>query len=165
MLTSNYLLSSFSSLKGFDSPADQILQGNGYDGIIDILENMRGVVYPCVILETGSSGSFQVIEGPVDTYTQSLWVMGALGRGEDEAKLFKDMKDLAMKLFAKLLQDKAEGGHPEVEELDYQRFTYMPRYGGPNARGYELVLTFRENKSLLLTDKDFKPVPPAQQGE
>ena len=66
MLTSNYLLSSFSSLKGFDSPADQILQGNGYDGIIDILENMRGVVYPCVILETASLCSVRPRNPPDD---------------------------------------------------------------------------------------------------
>ena len=165
MLTSNYLLSSLSSLKDFVSPAHQILQGDGYDGVIDILQNMRGVVYPCVVLEAGGSGSVSVVEGPVDTYTQSLWVMGQLGRGEDEDALFRAMKALAMKVFAKLLQDKREGSHPEVDELDHQRFTYMQRWGGPNARGYELVLTFRENYSLLLTENDFKPAPaPAQEG-
>jgi hypothetical protein len=156
MLTNNYLLSSLSSLKDFVSPSTQILQGNGYDGIIDILQNMRGVTYPCVILESGGSGSVQVVEGPVDTYTQSLWVMGNLGRGEDEDALFRAMKALTMKVFAKLLQDRREGTHPEVQELDFQRFTYMQRWGGPNARGYELVLTFRENYSLLLTQEDFK---------
>jgi hypothetical protein len=156
MLTNNYLLSSLSSLKDFVSPSTQILQGNGYDGVIDILQNMRGVTYPCVILESGGSGSVQVVEGPVDTYTQSLWVMGNLGRGEDEDALFRAMKALTMKVFAKLLQDWREGTHPEVQELDHQRFTYMQRWGGPNARGYELVLTFRENYSLLLTQEDFK---------
>ena len=156
MLTNNYLLSSLSSLKDFVSPSTQILQGNGYDGVIDILQNMRGVTYPCVILESGGSGSVQVVEGPVDTYTQSLWVMGNLGRGEDEDALFRAMKALTMKVFAKLLQDWSEGTHPAVQELDTQRFTYMQRWGGPNARGYELVLTFRENYSLLLTQEDFK---------
>lgn len=156
MLTNNYLLSSLSSLKDFVSPSTQILQGNGYDGVIDILQNMRGVTYPCVILESGGSGSVQVVEGPVDTYTQSLWVMGNLGRGEDEDALFRAMKALTMKVFAKLLQDWSEGTHPEVQELDTQRFTYMQRWGGPNARGYELVLNFRENYSLLLTQEDFK---------
>ena len=118
MLTNNYLLSSLSSLKDFVSPSTQILQGNGYDGVIDILQNMRGVTYPCVILESGGSGSVQVVEGPVDTYTQSLWVMGNLGRGEDEDALFRAMKALTMKVFAKLLQDRREGTHPEVQELD-----------------------------------------------
>ena len=157
MLTSNYLLSSLSSLREFTSPDQQILQGNGYDGVIDILQNMRSVVYPCVILEAGGSGTVADVEGPVDTFTQSLWVMGQLGRGEDEAALFASMKTLAMKIVAKLMMD-ITTGVPEVEGLDYQRFSYMQRYGGPNARGYELVLTFRQNFSLVLTDADFNPV-------
>ena len=157
MLTSNYLLSSLSSLREFTSPGQQILQGNGYDGVIDILQNMRSVVYPCVILEAGGSGTVADVEGPVDTFTQSLWVMGQLGRGEDEAALFASMKTLAMKIVAKLMMDITTGA-PEVEGLDYQRFSYMQRYGGPNARGYELVLTFRQNFSLVLTDADFNPV-------
>ena len=157
MLTNNYLLSSLSSLREFTSPDQQILQGNGYDGVIDILQNMRSVVYPCVILEAGGSGTVADVEGPVDTFTQSLWVMGQLGRGEDEAALFASMKTLAMKIVAKLMMDITTGA-PEVEGLDYQRFSYMQRYGGPNARGYELVLTFRQNFSLVLTDADFNPV-------
>ena len=157
MLTNNYLLSSLSSLREFTSPGQQILQGNGYDGVIDILQNMRSVVYPCVILEAGGSGTVADVEGPVDTFTQSLWVMGQLGRGEDEAALFASMKTLAMKIVAKLMMDITTGA-PEVEGLDYQRFSYMQRYGGPNARGYELVLTFRQNFSLVLTDADFNPV-------
>ena len=157
MLTNNYLLSSLSSLREFTSPGQQILQGNGYDGVIDILQNMRSVVYPCVILEAGGSGTVADVEGPVDTFTQSLWVMGQLGRGEDEAALFASMKTLAMKIVAKLMMDITTGA-PEVEGLDYQRFSYMQRYGGPNARGYELVLTFRQNFSLVLSDDDFNPV-------
>ncbi len=155
MLTNSFLLSSLSSLKGFDSPDCQILQGNGYDGVMDILQNMRSVIYPCVILEAGGSGTVADMEGPVDTFTQSLWVMGQLGRGEDEAALFAQMKTLAMKIVAKLMADMTSGAE-EVQGFDYQRFSYMQRYGGPNARGYELVLTFRQNFSLLLTDADFK---------
>lgn len=156
MLTNSFLLSSLSSLREFISPDCQILQGNGYDGVIDILQNLRSVVYPCVILEAGGSGTVADVEGPVDTFTQSLWVMGQLGRGEDEAALFSQMKSLAMKVVAKLMVDMAAGA-PEVQGLDYQRFSYMQRYGGPNARGYELVLTFRQNFSLLLTSDDLKP--------
>lgn len=159
MLTSNYLLSSLSLLREFTSPDQQILQGNGYDGVIDILQNMRSVIYPCVILEAGSSGTVADIEGPVDTYTQSLWVMGQLGRGEDEAALFASMKRLAMKIMAKLMVDMS-AGMQEVQGLDYQRFSYMQRWGGPNARGYELILTFRQNFSLELSPDDLKPVTP-----
>ncbi len=155
MLTSNYLKSSLFSLREFISPDTQILQGNGYDGVIDILQNMRSVTYPCVILEAGSSGSVQNVEGPVDTFTQSLWVMGQLGRGEDEAALFASMKALGMKIIAKLLLD--IGTATEVEGFDYQRFTYLQRWGGPNARGYEFMLTFRKDFALMLTPADLKP--------
>lgn len=157
MLTSSYLITSLSLLREFTSPDQQILQGNGYDGVIDILQNMRSVIYPCVILECGSSGTVADVEGPVDTFTQSLWVMGQLGRGEDEAALFLSMKQLAMKIVAKLMLDMS-AGNANVQGLDYQRFSYMQRYGGPNARGYELVLTFRQNFSLQLTADDYRTV-------
>lgn len=154
MLSIEYLKPTLSPLKEFVSLDSQILQGNGYDGVIDILQNMRSITFPCVILETGSSGSVQNVEGPVDTYTQSLWVMGQLGRGEDEAALYSAMKKLAMKIVARFLLDLTEA--PELEGFDYQRFTYMQRWGGNNARGWELMLTFRQNFSLQLTEDDLK---------
>lgn len=154
MLSIEYLKPTLSPLKEFVSLDSQILQGNGYDGVIDILQNMRSITFPCVILETGSSGSVQNVEGPVDTYTQSLWVMGQLGRGEDEAALYSAMKKLAMKIVARFLLDVTEA--PELEGFDYQRFTYMQRWGGNNARGWELMLTFRQNFSLQLTEDDLK---------
>ena len=154
MLTSSYLKTSLFSLKEFISPETQILQGNGYDGVIDILQSLRSVTFPCVILEAGGSGQVQNIEGPVDTYTQSLWVMDQLGRGEDEAAVYASMKKLAMKIFSRLLLD--IGKAPEVDGLDFQRFTYMQRWGGQNARGYELMLTYRQNFPLRLTKDDLK---------
>lgn len=154
MLSIEYLKPTLSPLKEFVSLDSQILKGNGYDGVIDILQNMRSITFPCVILETGSSGSVQNVEGPVDTYTQSLWVMGQLGRGEDEAALYSAMKKLAMKIVARFLLDVTEA--PELEGFDYQRFTYMQRWGGNNARGWELMLTFRQNFSLQLTEEDLK---------
>lgn len=155
MLTSNYIKASLGALKDFSNPDAQILEGNGYDGVIDILQNMRGIAYPCIILEAGGSGTVQLVEGPVDTYTQSLWVMGQLGRGEDEAALFSQMKELTRKVAAKLLAD-CRMNVPEVQGIEWSRFSYMQRYGGPNARGYELMLTFKENFSLLLNDDDLK---------
>lgn len=155
MLTSSYLKGSLGALREFEAPDSQILAGNGYDGVIDILQNMRGIVYPCAILESGSSGAVQLIEGPVDTYTQSVWVMGQLGRGEDESALYAQMKELSRKVAAKLLAD-ARASIDDVAAIDWSRFSYMQRYGGPNARGYELVFTFKENFSLLLSADDLK---------
>lgn len=154
MLSIEYLKPTLFPLKEFVSLDTQILQGNGYDGVIDILQNMRSITFPCVILETGSSGTVQNVEGPVDTYTQSLWVMGQLGRCEDEAALYSAMKKLAMKIVSRLLLD--IGTAPELEGFDFQRFTYMQRWGGNNARGWELMFTFRKNFALQLTDDDLK---------
>lgn len=156
MLTNTYLQSALFPLKEFISKDTQILQGNGYDGVIAILENLRSVEFPCVILEAGGSGSCQLIEGPVDTFTQSLWVMGQLGRSEDEALLFSQMKALARKVTAIILQG-AAAGVPEVAGIDWSRYSYMQRYGGPNARGYELIFTFKENFSLEVSPADLKP--------
>lgn len=155
MLTVDYLKSSLYSLREFVSTDTQILQGNGYDGIIDILEHLRSVSFPAVILEAGSSGTVQFVEGPVNTFTQSLWVMGQLGRGEDEAALYLSMLNLARKIVARLVLDIDKA--PEVQGLDFQRFTYLQRWGGQNARGYEIILTFRKDFSLVLTPEDFKP--------
>ena len=154
MLSIEYLKPTLSPLKEFVSLDSQILKGNGYDGVIDILQNMRSITFPCVILEAISCGSVHNAEGPVDTYTQSLWVMGQLGRGEDEAALYSAMKKLAMKIVSRLLLD--IGTAPELEGFDFQRFTYMQRWGGNNARGWELMLTFRQNFSLQLTEEDLK---------
>lgn len=156
MLTIDYLKRSLFILKEFTDADTQILQGNGYDGVIDILENLRSVAFPCVVLEAGSSGSIQLVEGPVDTFTQSVWVMGQLGRGEDEAALYARMKVLSRKVAAKILADAASGA-PEGADIDWSRYTYLQRYGGPSARGYELIFTFKENYSMLLQPADFKP--------
>lgn len=149
MLTSDYLKASLSSLEEFTDVNAQVLQGNGYDGVIDILQNMRGIAYPCVILEAGGSGSIQMVEGPVDTYTQSVWVMGQLSRGEDEAALYAQMKQLMRKVLSVMVHD-FSCGTAEMADIDWSRMSYMQRYGGPNARGYEVILTFKENFSLIL---------------
>ena len=157
MLTVDFLKRTLFRLKEFWSRDTQILEGSGYDGIISLLDELRSVEFPCVVLESGGTGTVQLVEGPVDTYTQSVWVMGQLGRGEDEAELYARMRELARKVAALLLAAGATDGAPEVAGLDWTRFTYMKRWGGQNARGYEIMFTFRENFSLLLDDSDLKP--------
>ena len=158
MLSTDYLRRTLSELREFGHPETQILQGSGFDGVIELLDSLRSVEFPCVVLEAGGSGNVQLIEGPVDTYTQSVWVMGRLGRSEDEATLYAEMKELARKITAKLLQD-AAARVPEAAAIDWNRYAYMQRYGGQNARGYELLFTLREDFSLLLKPEDFKPKP------
>lgn len=163
MLSTDYLRRTLTELKEFRDGETQILQGNGFDGIIALLDELRSVEFPCVVLEAGGSGTVQVIEGPVDTFTQSVWVMGQLGRGEDESELYSAMKTLSRKVAAKILNDYA-AGVPEAAGILWQRYSYMQRWGGQNARGYELMFTFAEDFPLIITQDDLKPTRPSGDG-
>lgn len=129
------------------SAGSQIFEGDGYDAIMDILKSMRSVEFPAIVLESRSSGTIAIVEGPVDTYTQSLWVMGQLGRNEDEATLYRDMFCLCKEILARMLATKSSG-EPELQGWHHDYISYMKRYGGPNTRGYELVITFKDDISL-----------------
>ena len=149
MLRKEYLVSALvSSVDGINEGA-QILEASGLDAILELVTTLRTVAFPAVVLESRSSGTIQLIEGPVDTYTESLWVMGQLGRGESEADLYRSMMELARRILAKLLADAKTGTHPELEGWDWSRTSYMKRYGAQNARGWEIVLTFKDNFSLV----------------
>lgn len=156
MLTSDYIKEVLGRLQAFQNPETQILEGNGYDGVLDIIKNSRSIEYPCVILESGGSGTLQVIEGPVDTYSQSLWVMDRLGREESEALIYAKMKNLTRLVAAILLNDGLTNERPESSGITWQQVSYMQRYGGPDVRGYEIIFTFKENISLQVTANDLK---------
>lgn len=127
---------------------EQIIEAEGMDAILELLMNLRTVEFPAIILETRSTGTLQLVEGPVDTYTESIWVMDVLGRGENEAELYRRTRKLAIDILRKLLDD-YKRGEAMLEGLDYGRILYMKRAGGQNARGWEIVLTFQDNISLL----------------
>lgn len=141
---------------GFSDAGTQILEAQGLDSILELLTNLRTVEFPCGILEGRSNGAIQLVEGPVDFFTQSVWIMGRFGRDESEAQLYSDTYQLAILFLAKLL-DMAKNGEPALEGWNWRRTQYLKRYGGQNARGWELVLVFEENISLLLPE----PVVPA----
>ena len=149
MLSRNYLADALvGNVTGITDPA-QILEANGLDAILELVTTLRTVSFPAVVLESRSGGSIQLVEGPLDTYTESIWVMGQLGRGEDEADLYREMMTMTRRVLAKLLADAKTGTHPELEGWDWSRTTYSKRYGGQNARGWEIVLTFKDNISLV----------------
>lgn len=148
MLRRDQLRSSLAQMPEFTDIDSQFLEGQGLDSILDLIRNLRTVSFPCVVFEGRSSGSIQFVEGGVDTFTQSLWIMGQLGREENEAQLYDEMFLLAKKVLTKLIDDRKRGV-PELLEWDWRSTSYMKRYGGQNARGWEIVLTFRENISLL----------------
>lgn len=144
MLNINQLSKILTELDEFNSQT-QILEGDGYDAVIDLLSNLRGVEFPAAVLESRSSGVINLVEGPVDNYSQSVWIMGQLGRNDSEAELYASMFNLAKKVIGKFLDHNQDD---ELREWDYSRISYMKRYGGQNARGYEILLNFKENIPL-----------------
>lgn len=152
MLSKEYLSDVlFRNVDEFKNPETQVLEANGLDAILELLANLRSIEFPVAVLEGRSSGTVQLVEGPVDTFTESVWIMGQLGRDESEADLYEKTRRLSIQLLAGLLAD-ARDGAPELAGWDWSRTSYMKRHGGQNARGWELVLTFKENFSLLVHD-------------
>lgn len=137
---------------GYSNPDTQIFEAQGLDAILELLTNLRSVEFPVAILEGRSNGMIQLVEGPVDTFTESIWIMGQFGRDESESDLYAETHNLTLRVMAKLL-DMAKNGEPALEGWDWRRTQYLKRYGGQNARGWELVLTFTENFSLLMPEE------------
>lgn len=148
MLNKDYLQRTLvGALAELTNADTQILEADGLDAILELLKTLRSVEFPAVILEGRSSGTIQLVEGPLDTFTQSVWVMGQLGRDESEADLYAETFQLAVSVLKRLLHDFKEAA-PEMAGWDHTRTSYMKRYGGQNARGWELVLTFKEDIPL-----------------
>ena len=76
MLNRDLINKILSDLPDISDAGRQVLEGDGYDAVIDILKSLRSLSFPVVILESRSSGTIDIIDGTLDTYTQSLWVMG-----------------------------------------------------------------------------------------
>ena len=149
MLNKDYLQRTLvGALAELTNADTQILEADGLDAILELLKALRSVEFPAAILEGRSSGTIQLVEGPLDTFTQSVWVMGQFARDESEAALYDETFQLALRVLTRLLDD-FKAGAPELTGWEYQRTAYMKRYGGQNARGWELVLTFKENIPLI----------------
>jgi len=158
MLNATLLSNILKELPEFSSD-EQFLEGDGYDAILQELLNLRSATFPLAILEGRSSGTIQLIsDGPLDTFTQSVWIMCQEGRGESTHSIYEQARQLAVKVLAKLLE-KHNSGTAELAEWDYQRTAYLKREGGQNTRGWELVLTFREDFSLII-----EPEPVVENG-
>jgi len=152
MITVNYLKELLTELEEFSDPSavdNQIKSGDGFDEITAILESIRSIVFPCVVIEDKSSGNFTIEDGPVDTYTITLWIMLQQTREEenDNSEIFRTAFALMKKIVVLLIREQEKGTH-SVASLDISRMPYNKRLGGPNCLGYELLLTFRENIEL-----------------
>lgn len=137
---------------GFSNPETQLFEAQGLDTILELLTNLRSVEFPAAILEGRSNGIISLDNDvPLDSFTQSVWIMGQFGREESESDLYAETHALALRFMAKLI-DMAKNGEPALEGWDWRRTQYLKRYGGQNARGWELVLAFTENTSLLMPE-------------
>lgn len=149
MITPEYLTSLLQGMEEFHSIENQIKTGDGYDEITAILESIRSVEFPCIVIEDRSSGSFTMEEGPVDNYTLALWVMVQQTREEttSNSSLYQQAFSLMKKIAGKLV-DEQQREVSQVAALDTRRMPYNKRQGGPNCLGYELLLTFNQNIEL-----------------
>lgn len=139
-------------VSGFSNPATQVHEAQGLDTILELLTNLRSIEFPCAILEGRANGYISMDNDvPLDSFTESVWIMGLLGRDESESELYAQTHAMAL-LFIKKLIDMAKEGEPALEGWDWRRTQYLKRYGGQNARGWELVLSFTENTSLLMPE-------------
>jgi len=150
MLTKEYLKNILSELQQVTCINEQLFEANGYDGVIEVLNNLRGIEFPCFVIEKKNSGVFQIIEGALDTYTQSLWIMGQIERDEEEkntSQLLDEMFHLMCDVIRLIIRDDLSGVLPGV---DLSHISYNKRMGGPKCRGYEINLTFNDNISLVI---------------
>lgn len=149
MLTKDYLADILiGRVLDIKDPDTQIQEAQGLDTITTLLTSFNSVRFPVIILEGRSNGAIQVHEGPVDFFTQSIWVMEQMGEGDDENSIYDQAFSLAKEILSVLLQESRLGYSENIQGWDYRRTAYMKRYGGPNARGWEFVLSFSENFSL-----------------
>lgn len=151
MLSIKYLTDLLAGrLPEITDPESQIVEAQGLDTITALLSSFNSVQYPAIILEGRSSGSIQMVEGPVDFHTESIWVMLQLGSEDQEARIYEEAFQLGRRILAILLHESgASVDNPHLDGWDFRRTSYMKRYGGPNARGYEFVLSFAEDVPLL----------------
>ncbi|MBR6457371.1 MAG: hypothetical protein IKS71_02120 [Bacteroidales bacterium] len=147
MLTKQFI-ESVAAASGLFPPVERcVFEANGLDAITELLGNLRSVEFPALILEGRDSGSIDIVEGPLDTFTQSLWVMEQAGRDDEDAEVYNQAFRLGRRLVAILI-----AARPECRELDgwaVSHISYLKRYGGPGARGWEFVFTFKEDINLL----------------
>lgn len=149
MLTKQYMRTVLERIVDFTDIDHQLFCANGYDGVIAILGALRGVEFPCVVIEERDSGYFQVVEGALDRYSQSVWIMGQVARDEDQdarSEMNDSMYVLMKRIVSIIILDATDGLLPGV---DLSRVSYYSRMGGPKCVGYELNISFNDNISLL----------------
>jgi hypothetical protein len=129
---------------------EQLFSVNGFDEATAVVEQLRGIQFPAVLLEETGSGYIGYASGFCDHRTVSFWVLqraadiSAAGRKQAYAQTF----GLAKEILRLLVRSNA--GHDGTGQfIDFTRTAYIPR--GPMAQnvfGYEFMLAISEEIDL-----------------
>lgn len=122
-----------------DEIDSHVFEGEGYDGVIAILDNIRGISLPAVILEDRSMGNIRIDSGPVDSYSLPVWVMVAKDRDNNSVSgAYASAFELGKKILKLFIRD----ANSELQGLDFSNIQYSKREA-TDCYGYEFLLTFR----------------------
>jgi hypothetical protein len=129
---------------------EQLFSVNGFDEATAVVEKLRGIQFPAVLIEETGNGYISYASGFCDHRTVSIWVLqraaglSAAGRKQAYAQTF----DLAKEILRLLIRSNA-GYDGAGHFIDFTRTAYVPR--GPMAQnvfGYEFILTINEEIDL-----------------
>jgi hypothetical protein len=131
---------------------EQLFSVNGFDEATTVVEKMRGVQFPVVLIEETGNGYISYASGFCDHRTMSIWVLQrAAGISAAERKqAYAQTFGLAKEILRMLVQSNAAYNGTE-QFIDFTRTAYIPR--GPlaqNVFGYEFILTITEEIDLSL---------------
>ncbi len=147
MINLEYLKSVLPELEEFREDIDQrVFEGEGYDGVIAILDNIRGISLPAVIIEDRSIGNIRIDSGPVDSFSLPVWVM--VGKDRDNnyvSAAYNSAFELGKKILKLFIRD----ADTSLQGLDFSNIQYSKREA-TDCYGYEFLITFRCDIDLSL---------------
>jgi hypothetical protein len=130
---------------------EQLFSVNGFDEATAVVEKLRDIQFPAVLLEETNSGYISYVSGFCDHRTISIWVLqradlSAAARKQAYTQTF----DLGKEILRRLVRVSATYDGLG-QSIDFTRTAYIPR--GPmsqNVFGHEFILTVSEELNLSL---------------
>ena len=153
MITRDYLLTILPEIEEFSSDdiQYQVLEADGYDGVVALLSNVRDVCFPAVVIEDRTIGNISIDSGPVDSYSIPLWVMVSNDTTKTRTELFQSAFNMTLKILKLFMRDINSAA--DLSGWDFARIGYSKR-SGPDCYGYEVLMTFRDNIDLSYEQPD-----------
>lgn len=147
MISLNYLKQVLPTLAEFKEDIDsKVFEGEGYDGVIAILENIRGITLPAVIIEDRAMGNIRIDSGPVDSYSLPVWVMVEKNRDNNSVSgAYASAFELGKKILKLFIRD----ANTSLQGIDFSNIQYSKREA-TDCYGYEFLITFRCDIDLSL---------------